>query len=34
LFTVKPEGPHQLGVDARAVQDDTLYRCHDLILAR
>jgi len=22
-----------LGVDARAVQDDTLYRCHDLLLA-
>jgi hypothetical protein len=25
--------PDLLGVDARAVQDDTLYRCHDLLLA-
>ena len=24
--------PDLLGVDARAVQDDTLYRCHDLLL--
>lgn len=24
--------PDLLGVDARAAQDDTLYRCHDLLL--